>query len=162
LPVSQAFLDAAHWPLHLDTYLGHTANTVFSHYLVASARFWRLWVYLAESLVRMADDASHPLNTALNAHTAYGAGRAARFVFIQERLPNIMLALPGWINIPVVNRNGQSFIFANDAGTQAQLKLCDDTKKKATGTNAAQIKALFLKHRQQITPLQHFHDIQDT
>jgi hypothetical protein len=161
LPISQAYLNAASWPLYLDDYIGHTANTVFSHYLVASDRFWRLWVYLAESLVAMVDTASHPLNASLKAHTAYGAGRASRFVFIQERLPNVILALPHWLNIPVVNRDSESFIFSNDAVTRAQLALCDDTKKKATPSNSAQIKAQFLKHRRQITPLPHFFDIQD-
>lgn len=161
LSVSQAFLKQASWPLNLNEYMGHSANTVFSNYLVASARFWRLWVYLAESLVAMVEDSRHPLHAVLKAQTKYGAGQAGRFVFLQERLSNIILALPGWTNLPIVNREATSFIFSNDAQTRAVMALCDDTKKQADGRNTAQIKAQFLQHRSSLTPLPNFYQIQD-
>jgi len=161
LAVSQAFLGAVQWPLNLHDHMGHSANTVFSNYLVASARFWRLWLYLAESLVAMVEDAQHPLSAVLRAKTKYGKAQAARFVFIQERLPNIILALPGWYNHPIVNREATSRIFPNDPDTRAVQAACDDIKKKADGINTAQIKEAFLQQRNRLQPLPHFFAMHD-
>jgi hypothetical protein len=92
LQVAKDFLQLQGLDVPLEGMVMDSRQTVFSNYFVARPAFWRLWFGYTEALFAIAEDATHPLNAALNFNTTYGEN-ANRKVFISERLASLLLCL---------------------------------------------------------------------
>lgn len=102
LQVTKDFLHLQGLDVPLESIVMDSRQVVFSNYFVARPAFWRLWFGLTESLFAIAEDASHPLNAALNFNTTYG-DNANRKVFISERLASLLLCLRPELKVATAN-----------------------------------------------------------
>jgi len=89
---AEQFFQRIDRPLHLDTLISDSRNTVFSNYFVATPRFWRAWFGVAERLFSIAETPEDPLGRVLRAATHYrGRNDAQLKIFLIERIATWLL-----------------------------------------------------------------------
>jgi len=93
LRLASEFFERVGRPADLERLVTHSRNEVYSNYFLATARFWRAWLELAEALFALAESSSDPLGARLRERTSYrGESKVQMKVFILERLATFLLA----------------------------------------------------------------------
>ncbi len=88
LAVAQAVLNQAGAGVDLTKVVMDSRVSVFSNYLLGTARFWRQWLGWADVLFDVAESGPEALRAALNAPTSYGS--ALRKVFVAEGFASLL------------------------------------------------------------------------
>ena len=129
---TQGFLDAAGIRLDLESLASDSSSSVFCNYIVARPPFWAAWLKLADKLFAFVENSKHPAAASLRAKTRYkGQDEAvAMKVFVQERLPSLVLATGGYraISIDVSDRHRAPGLLPSPA--LRALQACDVLKRE--------------------------------
>lgn len=88
---SQQFINYVGLNINLSTLVTDLRTGVFSNYVVARPRYWRSWLSLADKLVEFAELEARASEEGINSLTSYKSGVLPMKVFIQERLPSIVI-----------------------------------------------------------------------
>jgi hypothetical protein len=88
----------------------HSRNEVYSNFMIAKPRFWKVWLSIIEQLIAIAESPTDPLGAELRKPTSYRGQRDAQMkVFIMERIATWILARdPGFVvrvREPIVARS---------------------------------------------------------
>lgn len=76
--------------------VNHTGNFTYCNFIFGKKKYWTAWLKLAETLFAVAEGKSSTLKDQLNSRTRH-AGKLQSVpmkVFIQERIPSILLSIP--------------------------------------------------------------------
>lgn len=87
---AQAFADYACLNIDVRTLISHSHNAAFSNFVIAKPGYWRRWKLLAEQLVSFSREQGSADGMA-NVATRHRSKRVPMLVFLQERLPALVL-----------------------------------------------------------------------
>jgi hypothetical protein len=126
LAAMQEFSRVAGLEVDLAKKASHTHNAVYSNFVIAKPVYWNAWLKLADRLhaLTMSDDPG--LSHELTQSAAYRKGQAAMKVFVQERIPALILDNMNKVYVP------ESFyMFSNTKAPDRYLyRLSDFLKRK--------------------------------
>lgn len=130
---SKLFLKSQNIKIDLDNLVNDSSNSVFSNYIFAKKKYWTNWKIIAEKLFQYANK-----NENLNQVNAgkYYRGYQLK-VFIQERLPAIILELSKYATINIdQSKYGpiNTLLFEDNKNTRMLLSKCDEYKKQFNRT----------------------------
>ena len=126
---SQKFLDFVGIKINLENFISCCKNSFFSNYVVAKKKYWDSWMKLCLSFYNYTELSTSRLNFKNTAH--YSKNNYPLKVFIQERLPSILLATDSYKTINFVkNYKRISGDFVRTERNIEKIKLCDFYKEK--------------------------------
>jgi hypothetical protein len=144
MALSQTFLDLSGVPIdlrHFTTWLG---NSVFSNYVVAKPRFWSRWLALGEALLNAAESTDAATASKFQQLTPHGDTRLPMKVFIQERLPSLLLSLEAYNTFVPPHILG---FYNYEPQLRRFLVTCDRLKEQYCSTGNPQYIAAFKQLR---------------
>ena len=129
LSESQKFLDFVGIKINLKDFISCCKNSFFSNYVVATKNYWDNWTKLSLSFYNYTELSASSLKSKNTFH--YSKNNYPLKVFIQERLPAILLAIDSYKTINFVkNYNVITCDFEKTIKNIERIKKCDLYKEK--------------------------------
>ena len=126
---TQKFLNHAGISINLNSFTTCCKNSFYSNYVVANKKYWDNWFKLCLSFYNYTELSSSKINSLNTIHN-----RKKNYplkVFIQERLPAILLAIETYKTTNFVkNYNDVKWDFKKTPQNIEKLKLCDFYKEQ--------------------------------
>ena len=123
---TQLFLDDADIDIDIRTLVTSRRSAAFSNYIIAKRDYWRRWQALASKFMLYADDPSSRLSAE---GCAYKGAEVPMKVFIQERLPSLILSDQSLSVATIdVNTGLTSRFFLDSPENRKRLIACDEIK----------------------------------
>lgn len=146
---AQEFLDYIGYDLNIKSLVTYSENSVFSNYILAKKGYWDIWMDFAEKLYFFSE--SKP-NAKINNFTHHRNARIQLKVFVQERLPCLILASNQFKT--VLDQSGAGPIvetfFSDNIFSRRRLQSCDLLKEKYFKTGDRDYLDMFYKLRNEI------------
>jgi hypothetical protein len=93
LDIATTFFKRIGSPTNLNELITCSRNEVYSNYIIAKPRFWRVWLEATEQLFSIAESTTDPLGAELRKATRYRRRREVPMkIFIMERIATWILA----------------------------------------------------------------------
>ena len=129
---TQDFLDYVGFNVQISQLITSRKNSVFSNFIVAKKSYWEKWKALASQFLLYADD---PDGDLFHLKTQYLKSAQPMKVFIQERLPALLLADKSLSVAAIDVTTGTTApFFVNSPENKKRLEHCDWVKDKIIET----------------------------
>ena len=131
---TQDFLNHIGLDLKLSGLVTSRNNSVFSNFVVAKKSYWEKWKTIAAQFLSYADD---PDGQLFYQETQYIKGKQPMKVFIQERLPALILAEKSLSTVAIDVKTGTTApFFIDNPENKRLLEICDLIKDEIIKSGA--------------------------
>ncbi len=130
--ISQIFLDHINVPIDLSKMVVDCNTFAFSNFIIAKSRYWHKWLEMADKLFTITENNESQFARDCNAMTSYKGEGAPMKVFIQERLPCIIISRGSFVTNTLDFTETKSDM---NSITRTLLQACNFHKKQYRLTN---------------------------
>jgi hypothetical protein len=156
IDIINSLIEKIGYAVNLNELVMDSRHTIFSNFIVAKPKFWRLWLALNEKIFNEAEDAKSTFYSYLNTEANYHIdSKVQNKVFIMERIASLILLLEPDFKVCAYNQIHMPIAhygFKDSALDLAQL----NAFKMAYGlTHHSEYINLFLSYRDMLAKVVH-------